>query len=118
MEERRSGQRMDCSFPLDFIIENKRLSVNVVNISNSGICFFSHEPIPLFRELSIQLLLDKDNPAASPINSTGIVVRCDQKNDTYDTALFFMDISIADQNRLTTYINTNLDKSQEVASAE
>lgn len=118
MEERRSGQRMDCSFPLDFIIENKRLSVNVVNISNSGICFFSHEPIPLFRELSIQLLLEEGDASIPPINSTGIVVRCDQKNDTYDTALFFMDISIADQNRLTAYINTNMEKAKEAASAD
>lgn len=116
MEDRRSGQRMDCSFPLDFIIENKRLSVNVVNISNSGICFFAHESIPLFRELSIQLLFDKDDTNFTPIKSTGIVVRCDKKNDTYDTALFFMDISIADQNRLTSYINTNLNKSQEAAA--
>lgn len=114
MEDRRSGHRMDCSFPLDFIIENKRLTVNVVNISNSGICFFAHESIPLFRELSIQLLLDKNDPSFTPIKSTGIVVRCDKKNDTYDTALFFMDISIADQNRLTSYINTN--KSQEAAA--
>lgn len=111
-EDRRSGKRIECFFPLEFIIQKKKVKVNAINISNSGICFQCEEPIPLFRELEIKLLLPQNENVAEEvsIDCTGIVVRCDKKNETYDTALFFMDISMANQNRLTTYIENYFPK--------
>jgi c-di-GMP-binding flagellar brake protein YcgR len=114
MDERREEKRIDCYFPLEFVTQNKTIKVTAINISNSGICFKSQEPIPLFRELKIKLLLpkkDKDEKVSGiPIECTGIVVRCDKEGDAYETALFFMDISLAEQNWLNIYIETNSPK--------
>ena len=110
VQERRSTTRLKSKLKLIIDGEGPELAkeVEVVDISASGICFRSHTPMPLFREIKIQLELPRISSLTHIIHKiecSGVIVRCDNiPHELYDIAFFFIDLSSENKDKISEYI--------------
>jgi len=105
-KDKRNEERINCSIPIELSTAEGKIKATTLNISHSGICFSSQREIALFRELELSLMLPYKDDQEIPIKCSGIVVRCDKEedDDNYQIALFFIDISMATQKNLATFM--------------
>jgi len=73
-----------------------------INISGSGMCFPSPEPIPVGTIVEVQLILTGVNPV--PLYLVGEVVSSDKEGVKYKTAMRFINIDEAIRNEIIRFV--------------
>jgi hypothetical protein len=93
--ERRREPRVAVKLPLRFTFAGKTIDTRIVDLSNSGICFHTPQPLPLMSRM--QMTLQLEGKGSAPITIVGVVVRCTEIRGRgkrpFDAAIFFEDVS-------------------------
>jgi len=107
VNERRRSPRVRGGFNIEIANFETKIIADTINISSSGIYCQSSQPIPLFREIELNIMLPN---IKKPIDCAGVVVRSEKapSKDRYNIAVFFNDISPEDKKQLSAYIEKRL----------
>ena len=92
--------------------------VRLRDLSVSGLCFFSEQPLNEMTVLQIVLELPDSNGSTERIEAGGAVVRCQPispRVEHYEVAVFFHDISGASRERLQSFVAANTEEATEEA---
>lgn len=87
--------------------------VRLRDLSVSGLCFFSEEPLNEMTVLQIVLELPDPNGSTDRIEAGGAVVRCQPispRVEHYEVAVFFHDISNSSRECLQRFVAANADE--------
>ena len=88
---------------------DEMVETRIRNLSCSGIRFHAPHSLQLMSRVQIALEL----PDTDPLVISGVVVRCDiadleEGAESFDTAIFFDDLSEAARNHLSQFVSTQL----------
>lgn len=89
------------------MVEGAPREVRLRDLSVSGLCFFSEEPLTEMTVLQIVLELPGPNGKTDRIEAGGAVVRCQPispRVEHYEVAVFFHDISGTSRERLQGFV--------------
>ncbi len=110
--ERRSAPRLSSRLPIVLSEDSREVVTHTENISASGANCVLTKCLPLMTKLEIRLELPL-KPRAKRITCRGVVVRVNPptpspKQATYQTAIFFHDVSERDRSALDAFIQQHL----------
>lgn len=111
--ERRSSPRAQSRVPMVVKDRTREVKVETLNISKSGAqCRLSYF-IPLMTKLEIRLELPGHATPQPTIHCRGVIVRVEPASEqphraSYDTAIFFHDLSEPDRAILAEYVSQRL----------
>ncbi len=106
-KERRKDPRAKADRPLTVIVNDAPVEVRLRDLSVSGLCFFSEEPLREMTALRIALDLPSQKNKPERIEAGGAVVRCQPISPRlahYEVAVFFHDIAAEDRERLAKFV--------------
>ena len=93
--ERRREPRVAVQLPLRFTFAGKTIDTRIRDLSNSGICFHTPQPLPVMTRMQMTLRLPEGR-RSTPITLVGVVVRCSETRGRgkrpFDAAIFFEDV--------------------------
>jgi len=109
--ERRSTARIAASFPFTLDFEGYDVSGETINLSSSGLLCRLNKEIPLITKVKMALVLPSrlEGSEIPPIKMTGVVVRNEQDEVGFKTAIFFIDIARNHQKRLELFVKNRLE---------
>jgi hypothetical protein len=110
--ERRREPRVAVQLPLRFTFAGKTIDTRIRDLSNSGICFHTPQPLPIMSRMQMTLQLPEGG-RSMPITIVGVVVRCSEIRGRgkrpFDAAIFFEDVSPASaRTRLQRFVGERL----------
>ena len=108
-EERRRYPRITGIFDVEIAHQKSRLITDTINVSASGIYCQCNNPIPLFREIGVNL---KIPGTGKVIDCSGVVVRSEKipKSSRYSIAIFFIGMLPEEKKFLADYIDKLISK--------
>ncbi len=104
--ERRVSARLVDSLSFNIGYEGYDLSAQIINISTSGLlCRLSRE-VPAMSKIDMALMLPSRLPSghADAVKISGVVVRNEQDERGFRTAIFFLEISAPHRRKLDAYL--------------
>lgn len=112
--ERRAEKRVNESVPIKlFSVEKYDAIAETKNISASGAYCSLSTKIPEMTKLQIKLSIPNvGNLSSKRIDCQGVVVRTenDEKNENYNIAIYFNDITECDKEYIRKYVNYHLNE--------
>ena len=108
MKEKRSTPRIEEKLPIRVAEGDYQAVVETKNVSASGVYFITEKPMPLMSKVVITLLLPGGPRKNTKIECSGTVVRVvpvpAQDKTTYETAIFFDDITEKSKNIISRHV--------------
>ncbi|MEZ5976617.1 MAG: PilZ domain-containing protein [Planctomycetota bacterium] len=105
VSERRRHERARHDGPLTVLCAGRTMDVRLRDLSASGLCFFSEEPIGEMTLLDVRLDLPDDRE--EELRAKGAVVRCERISphlEHYEVAVFLHEITEAQRARLASFV--------------
>ncbi|MCA9407077.1 MAG: PilZ domain-containing protein [Candidatus Omnitrophica bacterium] len=117
-QERRQNPRIENNVPLKICCDNGDFVTETGNISRSGAYCKVNRYIEPMTKLKIQLLIplkSGNKITTKKISCQGVIVRIESadKEQEYNIAIFFNDISQRDAENIADYVSTYLEQEQE-----
>jgi len=113
MHERRQDHRLEKNIPVKICQEDGDIVTETVNISRSGAYCVVNRSIEPMTKMKIHLLVPtrkNGKTAAKKITCGGVIVRSEpaSKDNHYNVAIFFNDISQRNSEMISDYVNVYL----------
>lgn len=107
--ERRKSPRVKGDFTIQIAHQKTKIIAHTINISTTGIYCQGDRPIPLFREIEIEIHLPL---APKSIKCSGVIVRSEKipGKERYNLAIFFVGLSPKNKELLLQYVEEKMDK--------
>ncbi len=114
-KDRRRRPRTSKQVPLSLKDTEPGILNNVENISSSGVLCHTAKMLPLMSRVAMEIALEMPDPFSDKTESVvcqGVVVRSekrpDEKNNGYETAIFFTRMSEKDRAKLERFVDQQL----------